>query len=154
MKHIRLREATVFGVLVVILATLVSYREALRWVRSGAKVNDLPSSFQWFGCGINAGSGVMVGVAVVTFLAFLFGMRHLSIGRAVYATGSDSEAARLAGLRPDRVVFCVFVLVGVLTALAALLAAARFSSVDPNEGNGLEMQVIAAVVVGGTAISG
>jgi rhamnose transport system permease protein len=140
--------------IVATLATLVIYREALRWFRSGAKVNDLPSSFQWFGCGIDAGSGIIVGVAILTFLAFLFGMRYLSVGRAVYATGSDAEAARLVGLRPDRVVFGVFVLMGVLTALAALLAAARFSSVDPSEGNGLEMQVIAAVVVGGTAISG
>jgi rhamnose transport system permease protein len=140
--------------IVVTLATLVVYREALRWFRSGAKVNDLPASFQWFGRGIDTGSGLIVGAAIVTFLAFLFGMRHLSIGRAVYATGSDAEVARLVGLRPDRVVFGVFVLMGVLTALAALLAAVRFSSVDPNEGNGLEMQVIAAVVVGGTSISG
>ncbi len=140
--------------IVVTLATLVIYREALRWQRSGAKVNDLPSSFQWFGCGIDVGSIIIVGVAITTFFAFLFGMRHLSIGRAVYATGSDAEAARLAGLRPDRIVFGVFVMMGALTSLAALLAAARFSSVDPNEGTGLEMQVIAAVVVGGTAISG
>jgi rhamnose transport system permease protein len=140
--------------IVVTLATLVIYREGLRWFRSGAKVNDLPSSFQWFGCGIDAGSGVIVGVALVTFLAFLFGLRYLSIGRAVYATGSDAEAARLAGLRPARIVSGVFILMGVLTALAALLATVRFSSVDPNEGMGLEMQVIAAVVVGGTAISG
>ncbi len=140
--------------IVVTLATLVIFREALRWLRSGAKVNDLPSSFQWFGCGIDAGSGVMLGVASATFLAFLFGLRHLSTGRTVYATGSDAEAARLAGLRPDHVVFAVFVLMGLLVALAALLAAARFSSVDPNEGLGLEMQVIAAVVVGGTPTTG
>jgi rhamnose transport system permease protein len=140
--------------IVVTLATLVIFREALRWLRSGAKVNDLPSSFQWFGCGIDTGSGVMLGVASATFLAFLFGLRHLSIGRTVYATGSDAEAARLAGLRPDHVVFAVFVLMGVLVALAALLAAARFSSVDPNEGLGLEMLVIAAVVVGGTPTTG
>ena len=48
--------------IVVTLATLVIYREGLRWFRSGAKVNDLPSSFQWFGCGIDTGSGVIVGI--------------------------------------------------------------------------------------------
>lgn len=140
--------------IVVTLATLVIYREALRWIRSGAKVNDLPGSFQWFGLGMERGSLLMIGVALGLFFLFLFALRNLSIGRTIYATGSDAEAARLAGLQPDQIVFGVFVLMGILTALAALLAAARFSSVDPNEGNGLELQVIAAVVVGGTATSG
>jgi rhamnose transport system permease protein len=72
----------------------------------------------------------------------------------VYATGSDPEAAFLAGLRPGRIVFSVFTALGALTALAAFLNAVRFVDVDPIAGNGLEMQVIAAVVVGGVAISG
>jgi rhamnose transport system permease protein len=58
------------------------------------------------------------------------------------------------GIRPRRVVFGVFVLMGLLSGLAALLNAIRFADVDPNAGTGLELQVIAAVVVGGTAISG
>ena len=72
----------------------------------------------------------------------------------MYATGSDPEAARLAGIRPRRVVFSVFVTMGALAGLAALLNAVRFADVDPNAGTGLELQVIAAVVVGGVAISG
>ena len=81
-------------------------------------------------------------------------MRYLAAGRAVYATGSDPEAARLAGIRPRRVVFGVFVLMGALAGLAALLNAVRFPQVDPKAGDGMELQVIAAVVVGGSAISG
>ena len=57
-------------------------------------------------------------------------------------------------MRPQRVVFWVFVLTGALTAFAAILNAARFANVDPNAGTGLELQVIAAVVVGGAAITG
>ena len=68
--------------------------------------------------------------------------------------GSDAEAARLAGIRPRRVVFGVFVLMGILAACAALLTAIQFRNVQPNEGTGLELKVIAAVVVGGVAISG
>jgi rhamnose transport system permease protein len=75
-------------------------------------------------------------------------------GRSVYATGSDPEAARLAGIRPRRVVFGVFVIMGALAGIAALLNAVRFADVDPNAGTGLELQVIAAVVVGGVAVSG
>ena len=96
----------------------------------------------------------MVGVAVAVLIAFALGLRHLAAGRAVYATGSDEEAARLAGVRPARVTFGAFVLMGALAGLAGLLNAVRFSSVDPNAGAGEELRVIAAVVVGGVAISG
>ena len=93
-------------------------------------------------------------IALSVFAAFAWGLRHLAAGRAVYATGSDPEAARLAGIRPRGVVFAVFVVMGSMAGLAALLNAVRFSDVDPNAGTGLELQVIAAVVVGGVAISG
>jgi rhamnose transport system permease protein len=97
---------------------------------------------------------LIVGSALAVFLVFAWSMRFLAAGRAVYATGSDEEAARLAGIRPRRVVFGVFVLMGALTGLAALLNAVRFVDADPNAGTGLELQVIAAVVVGGASISG
>ena len=82
-------------------------------------------------------------------------MRHnLGVGRAVYAVGSDSEAARLGGIEPKKIVFGVFVLMGALEGLAALLNAVRFSIVPSNSGVGLELKAIAAVVVGGTVITG
>jgi rhamnose transport system permease protein len=140
--------------IVVTLATLVILREGLRWWREGEFVRDLPSSFQWFGLGQAAGPWVVVAAAGVVFAAFAWGMRNLAAGRAVYATGSDAEAARLAGVQPDRVVFGVFVVMGALAGLAAVLNAVRFSSVDPTAGAGEELRVIAAVVVGGAAVSG
>jgi rhamnose transport system permease protein len=140
--------------IVVTLATLFILREGLTWWRQGAFVRDLPASFQWFGRGQETGQWLIVGVAVGVFLLFAWGLRYLAVGRAVYATGSDLEAARLAGVRPRRVVFGVFVVMGGLTGLAALLDAVRFPSVDPKVGSGLELQVIAAVVIGGVAISG
>ena len=140
--------------IVVTLATLVIGRESLRHVREGEFVHGLPTSFQWFGAGQSAGQWVAVAIALGVFAAFAWGLRHLAAGRAVYATGSDPEAARLAGIRPRRVVFNVFVVMGALAGLAALLDAVRFPAVDPNAGAGLELQVIAAVVVGGVAVSG
>ena len=77
--------------------------------------------FQWFGAGQAAGQWVVVAIALGVFAAFAWGLRHLAAGRAVYATGSDPEAARLAGIRPRRVVFGVFVVMGALSGLAALL---------------------------------
>jgi rhamnose transport system permease protein len=139
---------------VVTLATLFILRESLRWAREGEFVRDLPRDFQWFGLALNTGQWVVIGVALLVFAAFAWGLRYLAAGRAVYATGSDPEAARLAGMRPRRVVFGVFVVMGVLSGLAAILNAVRFVDVDPNAGAGLELQAIAAVVVGGAAVSG
>jgi rhamnose transport system permease protein len=140
--------------IVVTLATLVILRESLRWAREGDFVRDLPRTFQWFGAGLDTGQWLVIGVAVAVFAAFAWGLRNLAAGRAVYATGSDPEAARLAGIRPRLVVFGVFVVMGALSGLAALLNAVRFVDVDPNAGAGLELQAIAAVVVGGVAVSG
>ncbi|HMJ88388.1 MAG TPA: hypothetical protein VK530_01145, partial [Candidatus Acidoferrum sp.] len=64
------------------------------------------------------------------------------------------EAARLAGIHPQGVTFAVFVIMGALVGLAALLNAIRFADIDPKTGTGLELQAIAAAVVGGVAISG
>jgi len=140
--------------IVVTLATMVIGRESLRYVREGEFVRDLPAGFQWFGVGQAAGQWLVVAIALGIFAAFAWGLRSLAAGRAVYATGSDPEAARLAGIRPRRVVFGVFVAMGALAGLAALLNAVRFANVDPNSGLGLELQVIAAVVVGGVAVTG
>lgn len=140
--------------IVVTLATLVIGRESLRYFREGEFVRNLPAGFQWFGVGQAEGQWLVVAIAILVFTAFAWALRYLAAGRAVYATGSDTEAARLAGIRPRRVVFGVFVVMGALAGLASLLNAVRFADVDPNAGLGLELQVIAAVVVGGVAISG
>jgi rhamnose transport system permease protein len=140
--------------IVVTLATMVIFRESLSWLRQGASVQDLPAGFQWFGQSQSNGQWILLIAAALIFLFFAWAMRWLGAGRWVYAVGSDQEAARLSGIRPARVVFAVFVLMGALTALAAILQAVRFAVVDSNSGYGLELQTIAAVVVGGTAISG
>ena len=81
-------------------------------------------------------------------------MSNVALGRSVYATGSNEGAARLAGLDTARVTCGVFVVAGALTGLAALLNSVRFNQIPSNAGLGLEMKVIAAAVVGGTAIRG
>ena len=140
--------------IVVTLATMVTWREGLRWWREGEFVRDLPESFQWFGLGQAGGETAILTITLLLFGLLVFAMKHISAGRYVYAVGSDAEAARLAGVRPQAVTFAVFVLMGALTGLAALLNAVRFADVDPKTGSGLELQAIAAAVVGGVAISG
>ena len=140
--------------IVVTLATLVAWRDGLRWATEGAWVQNLPSNFQWFGFGQTAGQMLIVVVSLAVLAALAWAMRNLPAGRTVYAVGSDAEAARLAGINPPLVTLNVFVLMGALVGLAALLNAVRFSSVPANAGIGLEMKAIAAVVVGGAAITG
>ena len=140
--------------IIVTLAMMVTLREGLRWTTQGAWVQNLPANFQWLGLGQNAGQWLIVVLAVSVSASFAWALRKLGAGRAIYATGSDAEAARLAGIEPRRVVFGVFVLMGALSGFAALLNAVRFSVVPGNPGIGLELKAIAAVVVGGTAITG
>ncbi len=139
--------------IVVTLATMVTWREGLRWQRQGEFVN-LPADAQWFGLTQQAGQLALVGFAVLLLVVFASAMRRLALGRHVYAVGADAEAARLAGLRPRWVTFGSFVLLGSLAGLAAMLNLVQSPQVDPKAGTGLELKAIAAVVVGGVAISG
>jgi rhamnose transport system permease protein len=140
--------------IIVTLAMLVMWRDALRWITEGAWVQDLPENFQWFGLGQRVGEFTIVVIALILFAAFAWSLRNLIIGRKVYAVGSDAEAARLAGINSPTVVFWVFVIMGSLVGVAAMLNAVRFSSIPGNSGMGLELKAIAAVVVGGAAITG
>jgi len=140
--------------IIVTLAMLVAWRDALRWATEGAWVQGLPANFQWFGLTPPAAQTLIVMIALAVLVAAGWALRNLQLGRTLYAVGSDEEAARLAGIEPRRVVFGVFVLTGALVGLAATLNAVRFDAVPSNAGLGLELQAVAAVVVGGTAITG
>jgi rhamnose transport system permease protein len=140
--------------IVVTLASMVALRDALRWQTQGTWVQDLPAGFQWLGLPQAAYPALSLIVAVVLSLSMAWGLRNLAAGRCVYATGSTQEAARLAGIRTSLVTFSVFGLMGGLTGFAAALNAVRFNQIPSNSGLGLEMKVIAAVVVGGAAITG
>ena len=140
--------------IVVTLAMMIVLRDALRWVTQGAWVQDLPAGFPVDGVVAgrvsvrrgSAGGRDRRGARV--------GLRYTAAGRLLYATGSSRDAARLAGVNTSLVTLCAFASLGALTGLAAVLNAMRFNQVPANTGLGLELKVIAAVVVGGTAITG
>ena len=140
--------------IVVTLATMVILRDALRWQTQGAWIGGLPSHFQWLGLS----QGVYVALVLVVVGALVvstaWGLHFLHAGRAVYATGSNEAAARLAGIDTRLVTFMVFTLTGALTGFAGELNAVRFNQIPSNSGLGLELKVIAAVAVGGAAVTG
>jgi len=140
--------------IVATLAMMVAMRDGLRWATEGAWVQNLPRDFQWMGLGQSVGQLVIVGSGVGLFAVFAWGLKNLAAGRAIYAVGSDAEAARLAGISPQNVTLGVFAIMGALTGVAATLNSIRFTDIQSNAGVGLELKTIAAVVVGGTAING
>ncbi|MFM2197844.1 MAG: hypothetical protein RLZZ505_1276 [Verrucomicrobiota bacterium] len=139
--------------IVVTLATMVTWQEALRLWQQGRLLN-LPDGIQWFGLSQPVGQTVVISLAFLLLIGAALAMKHLSAGRFIYATGTDAEAARLAGIDPKRTTFGVFVLMGALAGLAAVLNLVQSPQVQPNCGDGLELKTIAAAVVGGVAISG
>jgi putative multiple sugar transport system permease protein len=93
-------------------------------------------------------------ILVVLTLIYAFVMRNTVLGRQVYAVGGNSAAARLSGIRNQRVTLLVFVNMGVLAAIAGLLFAARLNSATPQAGINFELEAIAAAFIGGASSSG
>jgi rhamnose transport system permease protein len=139
--------------IVVTLGTMVVWREGLRLAQQGQFIN-LPARFQWFGFSQIGGQTSLLVAALLVFAALAWAMKNLAAGRFIYAVGTDAEAARLAGISPRATTFAVFVLMGALTGLAAMMNAVQSPQIDPKSGTGLELKAIAAAVVGGVAVSG
>jgi rhamnose transport system permease protein len=140
--------------IVATLATMAFWRELLRWITQGAWVQGLPASFQWMGFSQQGGEFGILAAAAAIFAVFVWALRGMQAGRAVYAVGSQRESARLAGIPVAAITFGVFIMMGALTGVAALLDAVRFTQVQSNAGTGLELKAISAVVIGGASITG
>ncbi len=140
--------------IVVTLATMVALRDGLRWWTQGAWIRGLPQHFQWFGQSQGVFTFLCLAVTSLIVAFAAIGLRHLRMGRAIIATGSNKAAAHMIGIDTKRIIFGVFALTGALTGLAAVLNSVRFNQVPSNSGLGLELKVIAAVAVGGASITG
>ena len=103
-----------------------------------------------------AGEGLPVPVAIFVVIAGLavFVLGHTRFGRRVYALGGNEEAARLSGINVHATKMIVYVTVSLLSALSGILLASRLNGASPNLGNMFELDAIAAVVIGGTSLSG
>ncbi|WP_028646980.1 ABC transporter permease [Nocardiopsis sp. CNT312] len=142
--------------LVVTLGTMYVYRGFNHWWASGAQVNavDMPSSFLELGRVGVLGIPLPALVAIAVVAVVGFSMSRFRSGREMYAIGSNADAARLSGIPAGRRVLTAFVVNGALAGLAGVLFTARYGTVDSTVGTGMELQVVAAAVVGGVAIAG
>ena len=96
---------------------------------------------------------VVIVLSVLTVI-YAFFTENTTMGRRIYALGGNEKAAKLSGIKTDRLVFLTFVNMGVLAALAGMIIAARLNSSTPKAGAGFELDVIAAVFIGGASMSG
>jgi ribose/xylose/arabinose/galactoside ABC-type transport system permease subunit len=140
--------------IIVTLGMLYALRGVILLVTGGTWITGIPESARVLGTGSILGIGYPVILLFVLFLIVELVSRHSTWGRNVFAVGGNRRAARFAGLPINRVRFLAFVLVGVFVGIASVVYLGRAGSVQTNTGTGLELQSVAAVVIGGTSISG
>lgn len=139
---------------IVTLAGLTIFRGATLVYTDGRPITGLPAAFDALGNGATMGVPVPI-VVMVAFLALThFLLRFTALGRAIYAVGGNEEAARLSGIPIGSVKVFTYGYSGLASALGALVLTGRLNSAQPTAGSGFELDAIAAVVVGGTSLSG
>ncbi|SDW36353.1 rhamnose transport system permease protein [Amycolatopsis xylanica] len=149
---------TGFGLpsLAVTIGTLALYRGLALVLLGDTAVADFPASYTRFGTTPVPGTDFPYPIMVFAVLAVAFGvlLHGSSFGRAIYAIGANTEAARFSGIRVKRTKLILFTLTGAVAALAGVVYTLRFSSARADNGTGLELAVVAAVLLGGVSIFG
>src|SRR3954470_18332797 len=142
--------------LAVTIGTLTLYRGLAFVILGDQAVADFPDSYTNLGFGSFAGTDIPNPIVLFAVLAVIFGfvLHRTSIGRSVYAIGANEEAAYFSGLRVKRIKFWLFVVSGLISALAGIVFTFRFASARADNGTGLELSVVAAVLLGGVSIFG
>jgi ribose transport system permease protein len=115
---------------------------------------ELPESFKFIGQGSIGPIPVVLVVFVVVVVAFDFMLRRTTMFRKVFYTGSNAKAAAYSGIQTKRVIFATTTLCSALCGIAGIIYMARFGSAQPTFGIGMELNVIAAAVIGGASLSG
>ena len=142
-----------------IMATLgmMNICRALIYFVSGGKwVNtyELTPAFINFSGTTVCGVSVLILSAVIIYAIFGFFVNYSRVGRKIYAVGSNIRAAKVSGIKTDRIIFLVYALLGTVGGLAGMLWTSRYAFASFETGSGFEMSVIAACVLGGVPITG
>lgn len=137
------------------LGTLSIGRGLMYMVTHGVPVTpDTPDTFAILGQGYVGFVPVPVVIMIVLTIVFSVLMKKTRFGRHVYATGGNEAAARLSGVRNNRIKLIVYMLSGLISALAGIIAFSRYLSAEPASGFGAELDVIAAAAIGGASLAG
>jgi ribose/xylose/arabinose/galactoside ABC-type transport system permease subunit len=139
---------------VLTLGMLITLHGLVIGFTKGASIFKLPGSFKYAGTTVWGVVPVSVWICVVLFAIGIVALGYLRQGRSLYAIGGNVDAARAAGIRTDRVLIGVYIVGGLLAALAGLLYSGHYGSVAASQGNGMIFQVFAAAVIGGVSLDG
>lgn len=137
---------------IVTLGTMSIFRGVSYVMNDGQPYN--VSEYSYLGNGIIAGVPVSVIMFVIIAVVAFLTLRYTKLGRYAYAIGSNRDAAFHAGINVDRNLIWIYTLTGLVTGIAAMIATSRTVSAQPTAGIGLELDIIAAVVIGGASLSG
>ncbi len=140
--------------LIATLGTMSIARGIALVLTEGFSVSSLPASFAWIGKADIGGFPVIVLFTILLVVLFDLAVRHTRFFRQVYFIGANEKAAMLSGIHVTRVRIILYALTGILAALAGVLLASRLMSGTPTAGNGIELQVLAAAVIGGASLRG
>lgn len=142
--------------MVVTLATFSLFRGIAYVLLGNQAVTGYPWDFADIGQGYFAGTMIPNQLVIFAVLAVIFGfiLHKTTFGRYVYAIGNNEDACRYSGIPVDRIKLILFTVSGLLSAFAAILLTSRIYSTRPNIAQGYELEVIAAVVLGGVSING
>lgn len=139
---------------IVTLATMNIARGLAGVYTGGSPVRVVTDEWQYLGAGYFAGIPVPVIIMFVVFIISLLILNRTKFGRYVYAVGGNVTAAKFSGINVEKVKFTVYLYSGIMAGIAGIILASRMYSGQPTAGEGAEMDAIAAVVVGGTSMSG
>jgi ribose transport system permease protein len=139
---------------IVTLATMTGFRGVTYVYTNGTPISGLGPNFTVIGNGTLVGVPLPVIIIVLVVLIAWYVLSQTRYGRYVYAVGGNEDSARLSGINTDRIKSLVYVLCGATAALSAVVVTSRIGSASPNAGTGFELDAIAAVVLGGTSLSG
>ncbi len=139
---------------IVTLATMVIARGLCFIITGGFPISQLGERFQQIGRGYFGPMPIPVIIMLLVYAVAFTILQRMRFGRYVYALGGNETAARLAGIRLDRVKIAIYGICGACSGVASLILTSRMNSGDPNMGTGLELDAIAAIVIGGANISG
>ena len=123
------------------------------WTR-GFPITGLGSRFDFLGTGWFLGVPLPVWISGIVVIVAIFITNKTALGRYIYAIGGNENAARLSGINIKRIKIIVYTIAGALAAAGGLIVTARLDAAQPNAGTGYELDSIAAVVIGGTSLSG
>lgn len=140
--------------LITTLGLMTALRGAVYLISGGMPVYGLPESFKFLGQGDIFGLPVSVIIMIIVFIAGYIILNKTVFGRSVYGIGGNAEAARLTGVNIKKVIYKVYMLEAMFAALAGLILMSKVNSGQPSAGDGYEMDIITAVVLGGVSVSG